>query len=112
MEDEEEEIWMDEHASGDNTGVVCRGHRVNRRTRLSTDDKPENPALLFPSLLPFPTSLPFPSLLCRAGRKLAVAMCARRLQRLLTRKLSPHMQQQQQQQVDRIAAVAKIIAEP
>lgn len=104
MEDEEEETRMDERASGDNTGVVCRGHRVNRRTRLSTDDKPENPALLFPSLLPFP------SLLCRAGRKLAVAMCARRLQRLLTRKLSPHMQQQQQ--VDRIAAVAKIIAEP
>ncbi|CAK9193703.1 unnamed protein product [Sphagnum jensenii] len=66
MEDEEEETRMDERASGDNTGVVCRGHRVNRRTR--------------------------------------------RLQRLLTRKLSPHMQQQQQ--VDRIAAVAKIIAEP
>jgi len=108
MEDEEEETRMDERASGDNTGVVCRGHRVNRRTRLSTDDKPENPALLFPSLLPF-ASLPFPSLLCRAGRKLAVAMCARRLQRLLTRKLSPHMQQQQ---VDRTAAGAKIIAEP
>ncbi len=59
MEDEEEETRMDERASGDNTRVVCRGHRVNRRTRLSTDDKPENPALLFPSLLPFP-SLPFP----------------------------------------------------
>jgi len=59
MEDEEEETRMDERASGDNTGVVCRWHRVNRRTRLSTDDKPENPALLFPSLLPFP-SLPFP----------------------------------------------------
>jgi len=71
MEDEEEETWMDERASGDNTGVVCRGHRVNRRTRLSTDDKPENPALLFPSLLPFPSSLPYfpslPSFVAQAG---------------------------------------------
>lgn len=64
MEDEEEETRMDERASGDNTGVVCRGHRVNRRTRLSTDDKPENPALLFPSLLPFPS---LPSCVAQAG---------------------------------------------
>jgi len=108
MEDEEEETRMDERASGTTTQVssaVGTAWIGGQGCRLTTNRK--IPPF---SSLPYFPSLPFPSLLCRAGRKLAVAMCARRLQRLLTCKLSPHMQQQQQ--VDRTAAGAKIIAEP